>query len=72
MCSYVEKKNQRWLWYAIDHKTCAVLAYEFGKMKDTVFKKLKKLLKKFGIKRFFTDDWGGLSEKHSKSQTCCR
>ena len=29
--SYVQKKsNQRWLWYAIDHDTNTVLAFEFG------------------------------------------
>ena len=57
--SYVfDKSNQRWLWYAVDHATNTVLAYVFGKRKDEVFKKLKELLEPFGIKRFYTDDWG--------------
>lgn len=34
------KSNQRWLWHAVDHKTNTVLAYVFGKRKDTVFKEL--------------------------------
>ncbi len=57
--SYVgDKSNQRWLWHAVDHKTNTVLAYVFGRRKDLVFKKLKKLLEPFGIKRYYTDDWG--------------
>lgn len=39
------KKNQRWLWYAIDHDTGEILAYTFAKRKDTVFLKLKKAFK---------------------------
>ena len=50
--------NQRWLWHAVDHATNTVLAYVFGRRKDEVFKKLKKLLEPFGIKKFYTDDWG--------------
>lgn len=59
MWSFVGKKsNQRWLWHAIDHQTGKILAYVFGRRKDEVFKKLKKLLMPFGIKKFYTDDWG--------------
>ena len=59
MWSFVRtKKNQRWLWLAIDHETRSVLAFVFGKRKDVVFRKLKALLKPFGISRFYTDDWG--------------
>ena len=52
------KSNQRWLWYAVDHKTNTVLAYVFGRRKDEVFRKLKDLLEPFGIQKFYTDDWG--------------
>ena len=52
------KSNQRWLWYAVDHKTNAVLAYVFGRRKDEIFRKLKELLEPFGIQKFYTDDWG--------------
>lgn len=45
-----KKKNQRWLWHAIDKLTGKVLAYVFGRRKDKVFLKLKKLLDPFGIK----------------------
>ena len=58
MWSFVKtKKNQRWLWLAIDHETRNVLAFVFGERKDVVFKKLKALLEPFGIIRFYTDDW---------------
>jgi insertion element IS1 protein InsB len=59
MWSFVRtKKNQRWLWLAIDHNTKAVLAFTFGRRKDAVFKELKALLEPFGISMFYTDDWG--------------
>ena len=59
MWSYVaNKENPRWLWHAIDHNTGEVLAYIFGARKDVVFKELKKLLGPFGIKHYYTDDWG--------------
>jgi IS1 family transposase/transposase-like protein len=66
--SFVQKKsNQRWLWYAIDHKTNTILAYVFGKRKDKVFKKLQKLLKQFNIKKYYTDNWGAYN-RHIDSQ----
>ena len=59
MWSYVGRKgNQRWLWHAIDRETRQVLAYVFGERKDHVFLELKGLLEPFGIKHFYTDDWG--------------
>ncbi len=57
--SFVGKKsNPRWLWYGVDHETNTVLAFVFGRRKDEVFKELKALLDPFGIKRYYTDDWG--------------
>jgi insertion element IS1 protein InsB len=45
MWSFVARKtNPRWLWHAIDHHTGKVLAYVFGRRKDTIFVKLKALL----------------------------
>ena len=70
MWSFVQNKdNQRWLWYAIDHKTRKILAFVFGRRKDKVFRKLRALLEPFGITRFYTDDWGAYErnldpEKH--------
>jgi len=67
MWSFVgNKSNQRWLWHAIDHATGKILAYVFGRRKDEVFKKLKKLLMPFGIRKFYTDDWGSY-ERHLPS-----
>jgi insertion element IS1 protein InsB len=59
MWSDVGKKAEpRWLWHAIDHQSGTVLAYVFGRRKDTVFLQLKALLEPFGIHRFYTDGWG--------------
>jgi insertion element IS1 protein InsB len=68
MWSYVAKQtNPRWLWHAIDHRTGKVLAYVFGRRKDTVFLKLKALLKPFGIVRYHTDGWGTY-ERHVEAE----
>ena len=62
--SFVGKKSQqRWLWYAVDHATNTVIAYVFGRRKDTVFKRLKALLDPLKIARYYTDDWGAY-ERH--------
>jgi len=61
MWSFVgKKKQQRWLWHAIDHRTGAVLAYVFGRRKDEVFVKLKE---PFGITRYHTDHWGAYARQ---------
>ena len=60
--SFIGKKaNQRWLWYAVDHKTNEVLAFTFGTRQDEVFRDLQDHLKGFTIGRFYTDDWGAYS-----------
>ena len=64
MWSFVgKKKEQRWLWHAVDHHTGKVLAYALGSRKDAVFLKLKSLLEPFGITRFYTDGWAAY-ERH--------
>jgi insertion element IS1 protein InsB len=69
MWSFVKSKdNQRWLWHAINHVTGDVLAYVFGERKDKVFLQLKNLLLPFGIKHFYTDDWGAYQRKLPESQ----
>lgn len=56
MWSFVgKKKNQRWLWLAIDHSTRKIIAFAFGRRVQTVFRKLRKLLKPFGVRRFYSD-----------------
>lgn len=42
------KRNQRWLWHALDRRISQVLAYVFGR-RDEVFLELKQLLEEFGI-----------------------
>jgi insertion element IS1 protein InsB len=57
--SFVGKKREpRWLWHAIDHRSGHVLAYVLGYRKDEVFLKLKTLLEPFGITRYYMDYWG--------------
>lgn len=59
MWSFVgNKRNQRWLWLAIDHDSRRVLAFTFGARKDKVFRELQEMLEPFGITMFYTDDWG--------------
>jgi insertion element IS1 protein InsB len=59
MWSFVGKKREpRWLWHAIDHRSGHVLAYVLGRRQDEVFLKLKALLEPFGITRYYTDYWG--------------
>jgi insertion element IS1 protein InsB len=58
MWSCVAKKAEpRWLWHAIDHHSGTVLAYGFGRRKETVLLELQGLLEPFGITRFDTDGW---------------
>jgi insertion element IS1 protein InsB len=59
MWSYERRKwDPRWLWHAMDHHTGKVLAYVFGRRKDSVFLKLKALLEPFGIRRYDNEGWG--------------
>ena len=68
MWRFVQAKvHPRWLWHAIDHHTGKVLAYVFGRRKDTVFLKLKALLEPFGITRYYTDGWGAY-ERHVEAE----
>ena len=58
MWSFVgNKRNQRWLWLAVDHDTRKIIAFAFGRRKYEVFRKFRKLLKPFGIKRYYTDGY---------------
>src|SRR5262249_42761146 len=49
------------------HHTGKVLAYVFGRRKDTVFLERKALLEPFGITRYFTDGWGAY-ERHVEAE----
>lgn len=58
MWSFVQsKKQQRWLWHAIDHQAGAVLAYVLAPHEDALLKQLQQLLAPFAIGRFYTDSW---------------
>lgn len=59
MWSFVQsKKQQRWLWHAIDHRTGAVLAYVLAPHTDAALEQLQQLLAPFSIRQFYTDSWG--------------
>jgi insertion element IS1 protein InsB len=59
MWSFVEsKKQQRWLWSAIDHRSGKMLAYVLAPHEDSALVQLKALLQPFGLTRFYTDAWG--------------
>jgi len=45
------------------HHSGTVLAYVFGRRKDTVFLELQSVLNPCGITRFYTDGWGAY-ERH--------
>ncbi|WP_062262490.1 IS1 family transposase [Endozoicomonas arenosclerae] len=62
------KKNPRWLWYAWNPDTRKVLAYEFGRRKDSVLKLLLAHLEGYSIKTYFTDDWGAYERLLPKEQ----
>ena len=55
------KKEQRWLWHAIDHKTGEILAYVLSGHKDEAFLRLKELLEPFGITQYYTPHSAGSS-----------
>lgn len=64
-----KKKNQRWLWYAIDAAAGCVLSFVFGRRTKAMRKKLLSNLKVFNIRAYYTDDWESYSslipkEKH--------
>ena len=59
MWSFVgSKKQRRWLWSAIDHRTGKMLAYVLAPHEDVALVKLKALLQPFGLIHFYTDGWG--------------
>ncbi|MGE3538789.1 MAG: IS1 family transposase [Candidatus Tectimicrobiota bacterium] len=69
MWSYVGTKAEpRCWWHAIDHHSGAILAYVFGRRKDTVFLALQGLLAPFGITWFYTDGWGAYGQHIAPEQ----
>jgi len=71
MWSFVSsKKNQRWLWHAIDQRTGKILAYVFGRRTDEVFLELKKKLEPFGIEIYLTD-YLGTYERYISAENHC-
>ena len=75
MWSFVQsKRQQRWLWHAIDHQTGVVLAYVLAPHEDAALSALMSLLTPFGIQQFYTDRWGAYlrllqPEQHTVGKT---
>jgi insertion element IS1 protein InsB len=57
------KKEPRWLWHAIDHRSGHVLAYVCGRRNDEVFLKLKARLEPCGVTRY-DPDYDGAYTRH--------
>ena len=51
------KKNQRWLWYAWEPRYKRIITHAFGKRDTEAFNKLQRLLPKFTIPFYCTDDY---------------
>ncbi|MEM9535813.1 MAG: IS1 family transposase, partial [Cyanobacteria bacterium P01_E01_bin.45] len=69
MCSFVHsKRQQRWLWHAIDHRSGQVLAYVLAPHDDDALRQLKALLAPFHIEQFYTDTWGAYKRLLEPSQ----
>ena len=69
MWSFVQnKKNQRWLWLAVNHDNGDTIAYTFGKRQDEVFLSFRQMLDPLGFRMYYTDGWGSYDcipeEKH--------
>lgn len=70
MWSFVQtKKNQRWLWLAINHDNREIIAYTFGRRQDKVFLAFQKMLEPLGIMMYYTDDWGSYDHIPDKKHT---
>jgi insertion element IS1 protein InsB len=51
-----DKKQQIWLWWAVDHNTNIPLAYTFGTREHKYLDELLALLKPFNIGTVYSDD----------------
>jgi len=69
MWSFVgNKKQQRWLWHAIEHVSGQVLVYVLAPHTDAALQALMQLLTLFRVKRFYTDGWGGYTRLLDEDQ----
>ena len=59
MWSFVQSKRQpRWLWHAVDHRTGDVLADVLALHEDQALEALMDRLTPVGIQQVYTDAWG--------------
>ena len=64
-----DKASQRWTWYAIEQKTGVIVAWENGRRKDVVFRKLLDNVTHIPIKVCYTDDWAAYSRNFPEEYT---
>ncbi|WP_309224461.1 IS1 family transposase [Halomicronema sp. CCY15110] len=62
------KRQQRWLWHAIDHHSGDVLADVLAPHEDNALSTLMALLAPVGIQPFDTDNWGAYSRQLDPQQ----
>jgi len=61
--SFVQNKcNQRWTWYAIERQSGIILAWHNAKRQNKNFLALWKLLNRYPIHKYHTDDWSSYSK----------
>jgi insertion element IS1 protein InsB len=63
---YHDKKQQIWLWWAVDHTTNIPLAYTFGTREHKYLDELLQLLKPFNIGKVYADNNFAYRDKISK------
>jgi IS1 family transposase len=52
------KKKQKWVWVGVDRERGKVLDFVVGDRSERTGRKLYERLKRYRVKRFYTDHWG--------------
>ena len=63
-----DKKQQEWLWWAVDHETHIPVAFCFGPRKHEVLDKLLKLIEGMNIRHVYTDNNFAYNSRIPKSK----
>jgi insertion element IS1 protein InsB len=58
LCSYIGEKKQKWVWVGVDRERGKVLDFVVGDRSERTGRKLYERLKRYRVKRFYTDHWG--------------
>ena len=63
-----QKKNKKWVWFAIDRKTMKIVGFTIGNRGKRSLTKLLKMIEKFNIKIYYTDGYKAYNEMIDKSK----